>query len=253
MAATKQGIARIGTSNIVVPGSKKNFPAAFQLRSRLAYYASLFNSLEVNSSFYKVPRAATFEKWLQEVPTGFQFTVKLWKQVTHVKQLAFVPADIDFFMKAISTDSQKTGCILIQFPASITVAFKDKVAIILEHIKKSDPLQQWRKCVEFRHTSWYNDDIYTMLNKHTTSLVLHDMPASKTDSVQTNAGFVYLRFHGVKGDYKGSYDLKTLTTYSIKINYWLQQGRDVYVYFNNTIGDAFNNAQLLQQLINEQQ
>ena len=72
MTAKQQpGILRIGTSNIVVPGTKQTFPEAFRIKSRLHYYASLFNTLEVNSSFYKVPMASTFEKWSLDVPEIF--------------------------------------------------------------------------------------------------------------------------------------------------------------------------------------
>jgi len=114
----------IGTSNIVVPGSKKDFPDEFQSTSRLTYYASLFNSLEINSSFYKVPRPQTFERWSSEVPDKFKFTVKLWKQVTHVKLLKFRSQDIDFFMNAANRlDNSKKGCLLVQFPPSITADY----------------------------------------------------------------------------------------------------------------------------------
>src|ERR1043165_6254219 len=82
-----KGIFRIGTSNIVVPGNKQSYPPEFREKSRLNYYSSFFNSLEVNSSFYKVPMPATFEKWSEDVPGDFEFSVKLWKEITHVTEL----------------------------------------------------------------------------------------------------------------------------------------------------------------------
>ena len=89
MIKQSNGILRIGTSGIVVPGNKLSFPAAFQHKSRLNYYSSLFNTLEINSTFYKVPMQSTFEKWSLDVPEQFQFTIKLWREITHVKKRVF--------------------------------------------------------------------------------------------------------------------------------------------------------------------
>ncbi|RYF89308.1 MAG: DUF72 domain-containing protein, partial [Chitinophagaceae bacterium] len=77
----------IGTSNIILPYTKANFPAAFRDQSRLHYYSRLFNSIEINSSFYKLPLPATFEKWAADVTEDFRFTLKLSKCVSHAKEL----------------------------------------------------------------------------------------------------------------------------------------------------------------------
>lgn len=253
MKAAAAGIpatAWIGTSNIVVPGTKKTFPDAFQSSSRLTYYASLFNSLEINSSFYKVPMPATFEKWCAEVPASFRFTVKMWRDITHAKALAFKKDDIHFFMEAANrVRNENKGCLLIQFPASITIQFIDQVAAILEEVLQKDPQHTWQTAVEFRHNSWYNDRVYQLLNRYRASPVLHDMPASALSDLPANASFVNLRFHGIKGDYRGSYESAHLQQYAIKIRSWLQEGRQVYAYFNNTIGNAFENAQELKRLL----
>jgi uncharacterized protein YecE (DUF72 family) len=243
-----KGRVWIGTSNIVVPGPKKDFPENFQSSSRLTYYGSLFNTLEVNSSFYKVPLPATFERWSAEVPGEFKFTVKLWKQVTHVKYLKYRLQDIDFFMKSVNQLSpSKKGCLLVQFPASITAEYSKKLERILQRIQQRDPERQWSKCIEFRHKSWYNDKAYALLNKYNAALVLHDMPASRIKTTQSPVVFVNLRFHGIKGDYRGSYPPELLQQYAGKIKKWTKQGKDVYAYFNNTMGDAFGNARLLQE------
>jgi len=243
------GILRVGTSNITLPGTKDTFPEAFQTASRLTYYASLFNTLEINSSFYKVPMPATFDKWSNEVPDDFKFTVKLWREITHAKALACKLGDIDFFMKAANRlNDQQKGCLLIQFPASITINFIGKVYKILNRVTKVNPQHHWKICTEFRHTSWYTNDVYNMLGNFNASLVLHDMPASMLSALHTKAGVVYLRFHGIKGDYKGTYYQVLLNEYAAAIKTWLQEGRDVYAYFNNTIGAAFENAQALSGL-----
>ena len=124
----------IGTSNIVVPGTKQTFPEAFKHQSRLYYYNSLFNSLEVNSSFYKVPMPSTFEKWSADVAEDFQFALKPWREVTHVKELKANLSNIDLLMAAANkTKMKKRGCLLIQFPGKITLAYYNKVEKILQN------------------------------------------------------------------------------------------------------------------------
>jgi uncharacterized protein YecE (DUF72 family) len=251
MAKNRKAIFRIGTSNIVVPGNKETFPQEYRHGTRLQYYATLFNSLEINSSFYKVPMQRTFARWASEVPDDFQFTVKLWKGITHVKGLNFEMSDIDSFMLKADAMGNKKGCLLIQFPAGITIEHIDKVAVILEKIRNADRDASWRIAVEFRHPGWYNAIVYSLLDSYDASLVLHDMPKSKPDDVNKRAPFIFLRFHGEAGDYRGSYSPVFLKKKSTQIRNWLLEGRDVYAYFNNTIGDAFNNASKLKRLVDD--
>src|SRR5579872_372003 len=112
-----------GTSGPVLPlPNRRSFPPEMQNKSRLEIYSSLFNSIEINSCFYKVPMAATVQKWAASVPADFKFTFKLWRQVTHNKELVFDPDDIGLFMQTIAFAGAKKGCLLIQFPPSITVS-----------------------------------------------------------------------------------------------------------------------------------
>lgn len=243
------GMLRVGTSGIVVPGTKQTFPQEFQSGSRLHYYSSLFNTLEVNSTFYKIPLPGTFKKWSEEVSDNFKFTVKLWRGITHARKLMFNLHDIDVFMKAADQLGHKRGCLLIQFPASITVHYIHEVEKIIQRLGHINADGAWQLSVEFRHVSWYQNSTYAMLNKYSTSLVFHDIAVSKTPETNPATAIIYLRFHGPNGDYKGSYEDEVLQHYAGSIRDWLQKGKDVYVYFNNTIGSAFQNAQLLKHLI----
>lgn len=247
MAKVKKGIFRIGTSNIVVPGAKHTFPEAYQDKSRLTYYASLFNSLEVNSTFYKLPMARTFAKWAEEVPDDFQFTIKLLRDITHAKGLMYDPEMIVKFMNSANWLGEKKGCLLIQFPASITVHHIHDIGSILQHVDDADPDRTWRKAIEFRHHSWYNDRVYKLLERYRTAIVVHDMPKSKTPEMEQD--LVFLRFHGPAGDYRGGYHPEHLEAQADDIKKWLKQGKDVYAYFNNTIGDAYDNAMMLKGLV----
>lgn len=244
-----KGILRIGTSGIVVPGSKQSFPAEFQLKSRLNYYASLFNTLEVNSTFHKIPLQSTLEKWSQDVPENFQFTVKLWREITHVKQLIINLDNIDTFFGVVNNIGNKKGCLLVQFPGSITAEFSTQVEQILRRLQQSDNENQWRKAIEFRSVTWYNNRTYELLDKFNYVMVLHDMPKSKNLEINQQSQFIYFRFHGPKGDYRGSYTDEFLEEQAEKIRSSLSEGKDVYAYFNNTMGNAFENAMSLKAMV----
>ena len=249
LGIVRLGIIRIGTSGIVVPGAKSTFPEEFQSGSRLHYYGSLFNTLEINSSFYKIPLAATFEKWTTEVPDNFKFTVKLWRGVTHAKKLSYTLADIDAFMHAANYLGTKKGCLLVQFPASITSEYAKKVEEILQRLNHLNENGEWRLAIELRHISWYENNFYAMFDKYNDSVVLHDMPASKTPTDYQAKQFAYFRFHGPTGNYKGSYTNEFIQEYANTIKSYCETGKDIYVYFNNTMEGALENAQLLQKFI----
>lgn len=107
----------------------------------------------------------------------------------------------------------------------------------------------YRIALEMRHTSWYTKHIYALANTYHAGIVLHDMPNSFIRETATRAPFVYLRFHGPAGDYKGGYTDGQLQQYATRIHAWMQEGKEVYVYFNNTIGDALQNAITLRHMV----
>jgi uncharacterized protein YecE (DUF72 family) len=243
------GKFRAGTSGLVLTEANKGaFPADYQDKSRLSYYASKFNSIEINSSFYNIPRGLTYKKWSAMVPDDFQFTVKLWRGITHVRDLNYQAADLASFFEGVNCLGDKKGCILIQFPAKAVVHF-DRFRKLLEAVRNLDPEESWRIAVEFRDPLWYHPDMYAILNECRASLVLHDMPNSIPLKINEKAAFIYLRFHGEKGDYRGSYENDFLISKAEEIRLWLSEGKDVYVYFNNTIGAAATNLLTLNELL----
>lgn len=108
-----------GLSGLTLPVPKYRFPQQFKNASRLTYYATFFNSIEINSTFYKLPMANTVIKWVSMVPHEFKFTFKLWKEITHNKGLDFKALDVERFFKVISSAGNKKGCVFIQFPPSL--------------------------------------------------------------------------------------------------------------------------------------
>ncbi len=250
MAKLPNGFYRSGTSGLVLPvPNKRAFPPEFRDKSRLTYYSSLFNSLEVNSSFYKVPQAATVRKWAEMVPEDFVFTFKLWQEITHIKGFAYKQEDVLRFMDVIDQAGTKKGCLLVQFPPSLTVDKFAPVEDLLGIIQSIEPAHGWKVALEFRHPSWYIGEVYEMADEYVCSIVLHDIPRSANRRLNKNAAFVYLRFHGPAGDYRGGYTDDYLQQQAAQIAHWRQEGKDVYVYFNNTIGDAIKNVMTLNEMV----
>lgn len=238
-----------GTSGLVLPFPKHSFPPEFQDKSRLTYYASLFNSIEINSSFYKVPMASTIGKWAENVPDTFRFTFKLWREITHNKELIFREEDISRFMQVISNAGDKKGSLLVQFPPSLTIACIQQFEKLLSEIRHSDPMQQWDVAIEFRNRSWYITEVFDLIETYKMNIVMQDMPASASPFRDETAEFIYLRFHGPNGSYKGSYPDDFLYEYAQYIKDWMIEGKKIYVYFNNTMGEAIRNLNTLNKFI----
>jgi len=238
-----------GTSGLVVPMPKHSFPPEYQDKSRLCYYASLLNSIEINSSFYKLPQVATMRKWAESVPVDFKFTFKLWKEITHNKGLAFKPEDIERFFKVIDEVGDKKGCLLVQFPPSVKADSFLQFKNLLDTLEQADPDHRWKVAVEFRDRSWYKDEVYELIDQYQYTMVLHDKASSNAPLQELEADFIYLRFHGPEGSYRGSYEDDFLYEYAQYIKGWLEDGKAVYVYFNNTMGAALNNLMSLNDFV----
>lgn len=239
-----------GTSGLVLPYPNKSlYPEEFRDKSRLEFYGSLFNSIEINSSFYKIPRGATIQNWVLTTPPEFRFTFKLWKGITHSKELLFNREELEQFMLAISHAGDKKGCMLIQFPPSLTSRMIMQVERLLYAVEKANIGSPWPLALEFRHASWYQPDILEKLEELNTNLVLHDHRSGSVSRQDFDGQVVYLRFHGPDGDYRGTYQDDFIAEYAGYIRDWREEGKTVYVYFNNTMGNAIQNLTSLNTYV----
>ena len=127
--------------------------------------------------------------------------------------------------------------------------FRGQLNNLLSCIKEIDPTQDWKIAVEFRNNSWYQQDVYDLLNFYKAAIVIQDIPKSATPFLNHTSDFIYIRFNGPTGNYRESYSEDFLKEYAIYIQEWIENGKTVYVYFNNTMGDAFNNLKTLNSLI----
>lgn len=192
---------------------------------------------------------STVSKWANEVPEDFKFTFKLFREITHNKDLVFDADAVRHFMKVISASGEKKGCLLIQFPASVRLANLRQLILLMDVLRGCDPDQNWKMAMEFRHISLYHEDVYRFLHEYRIALVIQDMPPAITPIEDMDMPFVYLRFHGPDGNYKGSYEDSLLSEYASYIRDWVTEGKIVYSYFNNTMGAAVNNLFRLNDLV----
>ena len=124
-----------------------------------------------------------------------------------------------------------------------------QVEQLLDILQSIDPPHRWKVALEFRHPSWYIGEVYELADEYACSIVLQDIPKSRNERLNKQAGFVYLRFHGPTGDYRGSYADDHLRRQASAIREWLHEGKDVFVYFNNTAGDAVSNLLTLNKFV----
>jgi uncharacterized protein YecE (DUF72 family) len=234
-----------GISGVDLPVPRSQYPAEFREKTRLHYYAFLFNSIEINSIFYKLPRHSTVANWAAAVPGNFRFTFKVSKTITHVKGLDFAVKDIDDFIKTVENIGDKKGCLLAQFPPSLTIEKINQLQKLLETLGAATDNLNWKIAMEFRNASWYEREVYELLDEFNVSMVLHDIPKSATPLNESRGDFIYLRFHGPEPRYRGDYSDDVLKQYAGYIKRWLNEGKTVYVYFNNTVGAAVKNLQTL--------
>lgn len=238
----------IGTSGWTYPDWRGTFyPEDLPSWDYLAFYAREFPTAEVNYSFYHLPKPATYAKWAAQVPDEFIFSVKASRLITHTKRLRGVTEAWRTFVGNARALGAHLGPILLQFPSSFRCdrqrlgAFLDKASAAGDR-----PL---RLVFEFRHESWFTEEVYRLLRRHGAALCIADSPSYPRRDVLT-ADFAYLRFHGRKTLFVSSYAKAELAEEAAAIRRYLKDGLDVFVYFNNTAGGhAIENARTLRELV----
>ncbi len=221
------------------------YPYPTPVRDRLGYYVQKFQTVELNSSFYRWPKQITFSRWYQRLPDKFQLTVKAPRGLTHAKKL-YAP---DVWMERIKTCwhelHHKRAVLLVQLAPQQTCDY-DRLAYFLNQIP------YWmRVAMEFRHPSWNNDAIFSLLEQHQVAYCIMS-GAYLPCLLRVTAPFVYVRLHGPDTDYLygGSYSDTDLHWWADRIREWASMGKDVFVYFNNDGGgNAIRNAQTLRWIV----
>ncbi len=218
------------------------YPPRLPQRSWLAYYAEHFSTVELNVTTYRLPKEADLTRWL-DVPAGFRYTVKLSRLITHRRRPGSTPEFIANFFAAIAPLATRMANVLVQLPP-----YLERDDDVLEALLAALP-SGYRYVVEFRHASWYADNVYALLRARGFSLCLHDLAGSVAPHVVTGP-VGYVRLHGPVHAYQGSYRKARLERWAATIASLREVVGETYVYFNNDQhGYAPQNARTLAALL----
>lgn len=208
------------------------YPAGTPARSYLALYSQIFNSVELDSTFYGTPPPDRVKQWAQAVPPDFRFCVKTPRQITHDLRLLNAEEAMAQFLGNISLFGDKLGVVLIQLPPSLSTADLD---LFNRFITRLPP--DFRYAVEFRHTSWFNDLTARLLAAHNIGWVSTEYVDAPKQVVPTT-DFLYIRWLGRHGAFESKDRvqmdvLPQLTWWKSQIEPHLDRFKAVYGYFNN--------------------
>jgi uncharacterized protein YecE (DUF72 family) len=219
---------QIGTSGWTYDGWRGPFyPKDVTKKEWLRYYATQFETAEINGSFYRTPSLEAVRNWRNDTPKDFVFAWKASKFITHWKRLtAKCENSIDLMETRLQALAPKVAAVLFQLPPQFSKDGK-RLASFLRMLPRGR-----RYAFEFRHKSWYSDDIFEVLHECNVALCLSDHRDAPTPW-EITARHVYLRGHGPGGGYRGSYSTKTLRRWAEAIATWRRQRRDVLVFFDN--------------------
>jgi uncharacterized protein YecE (DUF72 family) len=220
------------------------YPPRLPARRWLDFYAGRFDTVEVNSTFYRLPRESAVANWVRESPPGFLLAVKMSRYATHIKRLRDLAPSIALFYERIRplVGSPKLGPVLWQLPPDFR-RDDDRLEAAL------DQLPPGRHCFEFRHETWFVEPVYELLRRHRVALVIGDDPRRPFQAHEVTTNWTFIRFHhGTRGR-GGNYSQSELEEWAKRIDVFAREG-DVHAYFNNDWnGYAVRNAARLQRLL----
>ena len=181
-------IVRVGTSGYSYPEWKGNFyPEKMAAKDMLRYYAERFPTVEINNTFYRMPKEALLDGWAAEVPASFLFVLKASQRITHIKRLKEVGEELTYLFRVASTLGERLGPLLFQLPPN----FK-KDAPRLQSFFDAMPARR-RVAVEFRHASWFDDETFQILRNNDAALCVADTGEEPVAPLVATTDWGYLR------------------------------------------------------------
>jgi len=237
---------RIGTSGWHYKHWVGNFyPQKFPASKMLAFYQERFDTVELNNSFYRLPKLETFQCWRDATPPDFLFAVKASRFITHMKKLKDPENALENFIPREESLGEKLGPILFQLPPHWPVNL-ERLEAFLEVLTPSH-----RYTFEFRDPSWHDPAVYRALGRHNAAFCLYELDGFEAP-YQLTADFVYVRLHGPGRKYQGDYTSKQLRAWARRIGRWRDTVKAIYVYFDNDqAGYAAKNATELKAMLSQ--
>ena len=222
------------------------YPPRMPPKEWLAYYSRFFDTVEVNATFYRLPRETAVARWVGQTRSDFVFAVKMSRYVTHVKRLRELDESERLFYARIAplVASPKLGPVLWQLPPT----FKrddERLRVALEDLPPG------RHAFEFREASWFADGVYELLRRHHVALVIGDDPRRPFQTHELTTDFTFVRFHSGRRGRNGNYSASELDEWADRIRGWRERV-GVFAYFNNDWeGFAVRNALGLKERLGQ--
>jgi len=232
----------VGCSGWVYPHWRERlYPKGLPQRLWLSHYTEHFDTVEVNSTFYRLASPAAVEAWVEQSPDWFIFAVKASRYLTHGKRLKMLPEYIERFYERLEalTRAEKIGPTLWQLPENF---HRDDERLL----GALQALPAGRHAFEFRHDSWFAKDVYALLREHGAALVIGDDPSRPFQSLERTTDWTYVRFHRGNRGRGGNYSRAEIEAWARRIAQWRRR-TEIYAYYNiDCEGYALRNARVLK-------
>jgi uncharacterized protein YecE (DUF72 family) len=237
--------AYIGTSGWVYAGWREHLYANTPVRKWLQVASRAFDALEINGSFYTQIKPETYQRWYDETPAEFRFALKGHRFVTHYKRLRDCSDSVIRLRDQAKPLREKLAAVVWQLPSNFQCSLER-----LEDFMRS--LAAWpdvRHSLELRHRSWFNVQVADVMRAANVGVCMGDAPDFPMWR-EVTSDVVYVRLHGHTKKYASSYSEQSLQRWAVDVRQWLDEGRDVHVYFDNdALGHAVRNALRFQRIV----
>ncbi len=221
------------------------YPESLPVSGWLERYAQVFDTVELNNTFYRLPGEQAVDAWRERTPAGFLFACKGSRYLTHMKRLLDTGPGVSRYLGLIERLRAKLGPILWQLPPQMARADAGRLDAFLEALPP-----RLRVAVEFRSEAWYTPAIAAVLDRHGAAFCEHDLVDRRPP--RFTGGFRYARFHGTAGPYHGRYGRRALAPFAKDLQLFARREGDAFVYFNNdTGGHAVHDALDLLELVDQ--
>jgi uncharacterized protein YecE (DUF72 family) len=231
------------------------YPDGLRVREWFDYYAGMFDTVEINNTFYRLPESETFAAWRDRAPDGFLYAIKASRFLTHLQRLREPEEPVSRLFGRMCQLQDHLGPVLYQLPGSFhcdLTRLDDFLAVLprtLGELGGTPAGHAINHVIEFRHPSWYVDETRAVLRAHNVAMCLHDKAGAAVFE-PLDVPLLYVRFHGPGGRYFGRYDIARMQFWADTLAAQWRAGGDVFAYFNNDPdGMAAINARELRALI----
>jgi uncharacterized protein YecE (DUF72 family) len=223
---------RIGCSGWNYQSWRETFyPKGLPASRWLEHYATVFDTVEVNTTFYRLAKRDAVARWVEQTPDDFVFAVKASRYLTHMKRLTDLGRGLERLYEPLEplVQSGKLGPVLWQLPRNFH-RDDERLARAIDALNSSPPTRQ---TFEFRHPSWFVPDVYALLRERGTALTLPHRKGMNWPNDVVTTDWTFVRFHHGERGHRGNYSVSEIAEWADRIAGWARSELDVYAYFNN--------------------